>query len=462
MNKLNKHRNHSLGILKKGKITLAAFLFLLLSCGFTSAQQLQISDFVLYSGNGGTGITIPSTPGYCTQMGSSITISGGSVGSKTLVQTIGNTTVNANINSDGKVVLSNSNVVTGKITAANSANLTGTILSVGSSALITGNIDVKGNIVISGGTVNGIVTHPAGTTYTGPVPSGGEVLTNPTFPTLPSLPLEIIFPTAGSANISNSQTINPGNYGSVSLSNNKTITFNGPGAYVFNSIYCSGSNNFVFDFQGNANGKFFIYVHGNADMGKSNATAVNGGNASGIYTEVHGNGSGSSIPTCSFIVANGSSSGISKWLGTVYATKAAINIGSGTGNSNLTGALWSATQVIVQSGVTTVYAPFINCTTPNASAGLDKLLTCAINSVQLNGSSSTSGVTYSWTAQNGGNITSAKNIASPTVNASGTYILTVTTASGGCSAKDTALVTLNNTAPTANAGADNILSLIHI
>ena len=111
-----------------------AFLFLsiILFAGYSAlAQQIPISDLVLYSGNGGIGTTLPASGGYATMVGSSISISGGSVGGKTLVQTTGNATINSNIYSDGKVILTNSNVVGGKITAANSASLSGIILFFG-------------------------------------------------------------------------------------------------------------------------------------------------------------------------------------------------------------------------------------------------------------------------------------------------------------------------------------------
>src|SRR6185436_18657467 len=115
---------------------------------------------------------------------------------------------------------------------------------------------------------------------------------------------------------------------------------------------------------------------------------------------------------------------------------AAVNVGSGTGSSSLTGAIYSGTQVILQSGVTLTYAPFLPCTTPNVNAGTDKVLTCTNPTAVLNGSSSTLGATFSWTAINGGNIVSGGATATPTINSTGSYILTVTTSSGGCTAKD--------------------------
>ncbi len=95
---------------------------------------------------------------------------------------------------------------------------------------------------------------------------------------------------------------------------------------------------------------------------------------------------------------------------------------------------------------------------PNANAGADKELTCTVTSIALSGSSTTPGVTFAWVASNGGNIVSGANTATPKVNAAGTYTLTVTNPANGCTATDVALVTLNNTPPNANAGADKELT----
>jgi hypothetical protein len=95
-----------------------SFIILFNIVAFTSyAQQLKVSDFVLFGGSAGVEIT------------SSTNIQGGSIGSFTLVKTTGNSTLNTNIYSGGTVQLSNSNVVSGKITAANSQNIIGNILS---------------------------------------------------------------------------------------------------------------------------------------------------------------------------------------------------------------------------------------------------------------------------------------------------------------------------------------------
>jgi len=61
-------------------------------------------------------------------------------------------------------------------------------------------------------------------------------------------------------------------------------------------------------------------------------------------------------------------------------------------------------------------------------------------------------------SQRSGHILSGANTATPTVDAAGTYTLTVTKSVNGCTATDVALVTLNNVTPNVNAGADKILT----
>ncbi|MEO6290018.1 MAG: hypothetical protein ABIO76_08865, partial [Ginsengibacter sp.] len=292
------------------KLNLSSILTIIIAILFgihTNAQQINTRNFVIYSGTG-------------SYIGSSITINNGSVGSQSLVQSTGSTIFNTNIYSGDKVNITNSNTINGLITAANSSSSSGDIISIGSNSFIGGNIDVKGNITIGGGTVSGKVTHPVGTVYNGPVPALGEVIGVPQLPTLPSMPAITVFPAAGTTDITNNSRVTPGAYRDVILGSNKTLTLNGPGVYVFNSFHFSGSSTkLVFDFNNTTTGNFYIYIHGDADFGKLNATTSNGGSASRIYQEIHGNGSNSSVPGYSYVIANGSSGGGSKGLGTIWA-----------------------------------------------------------------------------------------------------------------------------------------------
>jgi len=336
-----------------------SILTLVLVCGLfptiLKAQQLKITDFVLFGGTGTVlpGQRAPLAPGYGVQFGSSSSIQGGSIGSFKLVKSTGNAIINGNIYSGSTIQLANSNVVKGKLAAGSSPlAVPGTVISVGSNANLAGRIDANGNIVVGSGTVSDSVIHSASTTYSGPNIGLRNRTGTPTLPTLPVMPEITGFTAAGSMHITSTIPggIGPGSYGNVTLGGNKTLTFNGPGDYVFNSITNSGtSNDFVFDFQ-NLPGTIKIYVWGNVDLSKVKASIKGGGDESRVYLETHGDGT----PTnpVAFNIANGSSGSASKWVGTVWAPFAAINIGSGTGSTSITGALWSGTQVNIQSGVT--------------------------------------------------------------------------------------------------------------
>jgi len=422
----------------KGNI-LFGFLFIFL-CTSLKAQQPSISDFVIFSGKPAPGQTAPASPGYGVQVGSSSSIQGGTTGSYSLVLSTGSTSFIGNIYSAGKVQLANSNSVTGKITVANINGTAGTVLSVGSNASLGGDVFVNGNTVIGNGTISGTVTHAPNTTYSGPAPAGGNITAPLNLPAPPALPVITVFPASGTTNITATKTISPGAYGDVALNGNKTLTLSGTGVYVFKSIKNSGTTNeFVFDFKNEATGTIKIYIEGDVELNKVQASIINGGSASRIYAETHGTGSTSAGGTIAWNMANGSSGQNSKWLGSVWAPYASINIGSGTGSSNITGTLWSGTQVNIQSGVAIIYAPFSFCDGPDANAGPDKPLDF-VNLTNLTGSSSVSGVSYSWQAINGGVITSPVNAATISVSAAGSYILTVLSG-GNCTASDTAIVT---------------------
>ena len=104
----------------------------------------------------------------------------------------------------------------------------------------------------------------------------------------------------------------------------------------------------------------------------------------------------SSIPGNSFIIANGSSGGGSKWMGIVYASNGGINIGSGTGSSLLTGRFCSVKQISIQSGVTIDYIPF--CTPPPVKVTATRPLNF-IGTTTLTDSFNTPGVTRLWRQQ---------------------------------------------------------------
>lgn len=66
---------------------------------------------------------------------------------------------------------------------------------------------------------------------------------------------------------------------------------------------------------------------------------------------------------------------------------------------------------------------------PNIDAGGDLFIPCDANVVQANGSSTTANAEFSWT---GPGIASGANTSNPTIDGAGTYVLTVTDPSNGC------------------------------
>lgn len=407
------------------------------------AQQTSISDFVIFGGSKSSSHEEHSAPDCGVQIGAATTIRGGSIGSYGLIKSTGNLTANANIFSGGTIQLANGNKITGRITAANYPYESGTVLFIGSNTNIGGNIDVNGNIKIGRGTISGKVTHSPGTTYTGPFIGSRNIIGAPALPVLPSMPAITSFPAAGTVNITTSQTIKPGSFGKIKLEGNKTLILSGTGVYVFKSIKNSGTtNNFVFDFGNDPSGTIKIYVYEDVDLNKVSTSIINGGSESRIYSETHGTGSSCSGEPVAWNIANGCSGKTYKWVGSVWAPFAAINIGSGTGSGFIKGALWSGTQVNIEPNNTITFMPFNFCTPPDVNAGADKALDF-VNQTTLNGLSTASGVSFNWQALNGGVITSPANAASITISAAGTYVLTASSGSG-CNSTDTVIVTGKN------------------
>ncbi|MCC7503699.1 MAG: gliding motility-associated C-terminal domain-containing protein [Saprospiraceae bacterium] len=87
-----------------------------------------------------------------------------------------------------------------------------------------------------------------------------------------------------------------------------------------------------------------------------------------------------------------------------------------------------------------------NVIPPNAVATVSDILTCSVTTVPLTGSSSTPGVTYSWSGPN----SFSSNQQNPSVSAVGNYVLTVT-GTNACTSTSTAVVNGDFAAPNASA-----------
>ncbi|MDO8368934.1 MAG: gliding motility-associated C-terminal domain-containing protein [Saprospiraceae bacterium] len=117
--------------------------------------------------------------------------------------------------------------------------------------------------------------------------------------------------------------------------------------------------------------------------------------------------------------------------------------------------------------VVTVRNPVNGCTstatvtvlgdiTPPAANAVGGVITCTQTSITIDGSTNVPTSTWSWTGPgiNPGN----QNLEDPNVNQGGTYSVTVTNTTNGCTNTTTAVVTVNNTNPTATAGPNQVLT----
>ena len=98
-----------------------------------------------------------------------------------------------------------------------------------------------------------------------------------------------------------------------------------------------------------------------------------------------------------------------------------------------------------------------NTTPPNITTVSTLVLGCTTTSGGISANSTTAGATYSWS---GSGITAGGTTASPTVNAAGTYTVTVTDPTNGCEATAIVIVTSNTTAPNLTIGTGLSLNCI--
>src|SRR4051812_37993005 len=98
----------------KSKLFIALLLLSFSVCKL-NAQQLKITDFVLFGGqnNPSNNCTTPPSPGYSVNLGSSVNITNGRIGSYKLITSTGNSNLNNTLNSGGTISLANGNKVNG-------------------------------------------------------------------------------------------------------------------------------------------------------------------------------------------------------------------------------------------------------------------------------------------------------------------------------------------------------------
>jgi hypothetical protein len=84
-----------------------------------------------------------------------------------------------------------------------------------------------------------------------------------------------------------------------------------------------------------------------------------------------------------------------------------------------------------------------SATLPNINAGVDTALNCTRTSITLQATSSTAGVTFTWS--------NGINTATNTINTANTYTVTATDPNNSCTASDIVVVSSNTIVPNANA-----------
>ncbi|MHA4843962.1 MBG domain-containing protein [Flavitalea antarctica] len=341
------------------------FLFLIAFAAQTVQSQapveLKVKDFAIWGGSAAPG-SYNSAQGVFLKNASMIE---GNIGSNHMVDIENNLNLKGNIYSGNRVEISNTTRITGDIFANRAGTNLNPAISLGNDLIITGNLTANGRIAVGAGTVTGTVGVPAptNTNYTGPAPSGGFAPTV-VLPVMPTLPANTPFdgqvaPSNNNTNISKSQRISEGVYRKLSLSGNQTLTFNGPGNYIFYEVdNASKTNNLVFDFLGTTEGSINIFIIKDARWGNISVNTINGNFPSRIFTEVHGTGSSYgnafSIEGAGAMVA-----GRNAWMGNVWAPNGAILIDKTSlqpnGTPHIIGGLWSGKRVEIKNDIRIVY-----------------------------------------------------------------------------------------------------------
>ncbi|HVG16382.1 MAG TPA: MBG domain-containing protein [Chitinophagaceae bacterium] len=326
--------------------TAVSTLLLLLITQLLSAQNVKLSDFAIWGG-GASPNPYNSAQGVFINNAANIQ---GNIGSNHLVDIKNNLVLQGNIYSSNRVLIGNTATITGNVFANRMGTSITPAISSGNNLAFTGNLTANGRITLGNGKVTGkvAVPAPANTNYTGPVPTGG-VGTSVTLPVLPTMPNNAAFDNqVGTTTINNTQTLLPGKYRKLALTGNKTITFDGPGNYIFYEVdNGNSSNKFIFDLKGTTTGSINLFIIKDARWGTLSVRAVNGNFPSRIYTEVHGNGSTFGGNAFTVKGANPMPAGSNVWLGNVWAPAGGISIESTAASTNpdIIGALWSGKSV---------------------------------------------------------------------------------------------------------------------
>lgn len=361
-----------------------ATMFLGVAIHSNAQQQLNLTDFAVWGGSASSN-TYNSSQGVF--IGNTVAIQG-NVGSNHRVTVNNLFSITGNVYSGNIAAFGNIGKVTGNIFAAKTAsNYTGHVITGDYKLTFAGNLTAKGKINLknlSGSNASFVtgqvaVPAPTSTNYVGPTPTGGFTNTL-SFPILPTMPNSIKFDNqVGTKNITSTSTITPGKYKKLGLSGSKTITFSGPGNYIFENVdNGTSANKVIFDFKGTTTGTINIFVIKDAKWGRISVSTKNGNFPSRIYTEIHGTGSTNSGIAFDLTGPLSVPSGSNVWLGNVWAPNGAISVKSLSifNAPHIIGALWSGKKVELDQNLKLVYqAPAIG----TGPAFIDPVIAAPVN-----------------------------------------------------------------------------------
>ncbi|MEI6409625.1 MAG: choice-of-anchor L domain-containing protein [Bacteroidota bacterium] len=125
------------------------------------------------------------------------------------------------------------------------------------------------------------------------------------------------------------------------------------------------------------------------------------------------------------------------------------------------GGTYNLTVTNQQNGCSSTDNVLVNVdqTPPQPVIQTPGILTCVVQQVTLNATSSTTGnMQYTWTVGNNGHIVDQSTPLQPIVDKPGTYTLMIRNNDNGCTQSATSTVTQNIVHPVSNAGSDNLLT----
>src|SRR5262245_27478938 len=157
-------RNRSLLINASFYRSICFGLFLLLFNTHSSAQNLPLSDFVIYANPDTTSPGLNKDSSNGVEINGNSKILSGRVGNYYPIKTTGPVSIYGSIHSTGIITLASGNVVQGNITSSgNNCSNKDNAFTASNGFSLKGNLDINGNIFISksdNSKVDGIVTHP--------------------------------------------------------------------------------------------------------------------------------------------------------------------------------------------------------------------------------------------------------------------------------------------------------------